>query len=75
MNHRFRFCVVFFPETSHYAVLDRNTISGKIVVGKTLKLPFPIRRDPFEAVVKQLCHSKEEAENVAQALFEGNYTE
>ena len=72
---RFNHCVVFFPETGHYGVLDKGIISGKITVGKTLSLSFPIRRDPFEAVVKYLCQSKEESETIAQGLINGNIPE
>jgi hypothetical protein len=68
---RFTHCVVHFCETKHFSVLDRRTINEKVSIGKTVFIEFPVRKEPFEAIIKSICESEEEAERKAKLLCDG----
>uniref|UniRef100_A0AC35FDB9 BEN domain-containing protein n=1 Tax=Panagrolaimus sp. PS1159 TaxID=55785 RepID=A0AC35FDB9_9BILA len=68
---RFTHCVLYFCETKHFSVLDRRTINEKVSIGKTVFIEFPVRKEPFEAIIKSICESKDEAEKKAKLFCEG----
>ena len=68
---RFTHCVVYFCETKHFSVLDRRTINEKIAVGKSIFIEFPVRKEPFEAIVRALCESKIDADKKAKLFSDG----
>uniref|UniRef100_A0AC34FAJ4 BEN domain-containing protein n=1 Tax=Panagrolaimus sp. ES5 TaxID=591445 RepID=A0AC34FAJ4_9BILA len=68
---RFTHCVLYFCETKHFSVLDRRTINEKVSIGKKVFIEFPVRKEPFEAIIKSICESKDEAEKKAKMFRDG----
>uniref|UniRef100_A0A7E4ZZB4 BEN domain-containing protein n=1 Tax=Panagrellus redivivus TaxID=6233 RepID=A0A7E4ZZB4_PANRE len=65
------FFIVFFPETRHWTVLEAASLGANAEnckPGTKINLLYPVRRQPFEAVVKGVSEIRDEAEKLLEEL-------